>query len=57
MGIFDRSSDTPQDQSPRGANGNVRDTRSAHAHAAVDETPHTNAVRRSDHEPKHAASE
>lgn len=52
MGIFDSGKPSHSD-TPRGTNGNVRDTRSEHRHAAVDETPHLNAVRRTEHQPKH----
>lgn len=53
MGIF--SGDSPvQDAQPRGANGNVRDIKTDAKHAALVESPHTDASRRSDHQPKHA---
>jgi len=53
MGIFSGTSPN-QDAQPRGENGNVRDIDAKAKHAAVVDAPHTDATRRSDHQPKHA---
>jgi hypothetical protein len=57
MSIFGNAGESKGgDVGTAGPNGNVRDARAKEGrHVAVDDSPHTNATRRSDHEPQHAA--